>query len=1237
MNSRRNRLCASILVAGVAGSAGRLDVAAAGNSSPAATVGASPAMREAEAPARFRPVAWQPVDQAAISVQLDRAAWQAMSDSTSAAVVEEFPLDAETHVTLELSRFTITRPDVQFVVGRRGGPDRPLPFDPAEIQLFRGRVQGYPDSRALLVLSDRLRSGFVQLAEDERPFRLSGGRTASDETTWEVRVFPTRGSSAGPPAPLCGLDDVEQPLAGDGKAGWTQVTNRSVDAAQSGGAFAREMHLIDLAVETDFELFDLFGDANDAATYVVALLAEVNEIYRREVNARFMLTFLRLWDLPDDLFNEPDPLVPFRNYWNANMGAVPRDVAHFMSGRRDLPYGGVAYLSALCQSFGYSVTGYLVGSFPDPARPSYLHYDVDVVAHELGHNCGTLHTHDYGIDNCQNFNAPPRRGTIMSYCSQTYSGANANTDLRFHRTVQGIMRNFISTASCVMDDCNENGLPDDEDVNPVSGTSEDVNGNGIPDECEDCNANGVLDSMDISNGTSTDLNGNGIPDECEPDCNGNNRPDTLDISQGLSTDAYGNNVPDECETDCNNNGTSDYTELQATMSLDIDRNTLLDACEDCDNDGTPDLVALSGSHNVWVASIQDGALREFHATSGVLVRAGSPGQVNQPQDLIVTPDGRVLVSSGADDRVLEFASDGTFLGNLVATGAGGLDFPTGLAMGSDGRLYVASQNTNSVLRFDGATGAFVNAFVASGSGGLVSPFGLAFHPGGNLLVTSADNRVLEFDGTTGSPLGDFVTAADNGGLSAPRGLVFKPDGNLLVASFNTNQLLEFDGTTGAFLRQFNNGGTAVALTLDGPWTIRIGPDGQVYANRFFETTPEGQAGSFLHLNATRIYVFDPRNGNFLRSFVTGNDTVLSRSTGFDFLPGWSLDCNRNTLPDSCDIASGASLDLDADGVPDECQVDCNGNTVFDRLEVIPYGSLLDCNGNFSPDSCDLAGGVSADCNANGVPDECEWQADCDFNRVPDACEFAADPSLDCNTNGVLDRCDLLVGASPDLNANGIPDECDRNVPTRPDFPHNVPKNRYLSFEPANADATAFRVEITAGPDAPLVLGYVAAPFDPGCENEDGTPKVPAAPCVGEAVARISSQPVIRTWTEPLVHVADCAVVPAASYDLRATAAGVLFTAPLSIATVAEPTPRLWGDVVGNKVGTTWQAPQGVVNVDDVQAALENFRTAPSAPHTTWIDLDGQRPNYIINVTDVQLILHGFSGRAYPFASPGQCP
>lgn len=85
-------------------------------------------------------------------------------------------------------------------------------------------------------------------------------------------------------------------------------------------------------------------------------------------------------------------------------------------------------------------------------------------------------------------------------------------------------------------DCNDNGVPDDEDI--LNGTSEDCNENTVPDECEpdqaDCNDNGVLDFCEFYEGTAQDCNDNGIIDEC-------------DIDSGLSDDCQPNGIPDECE------------------------------------------------------------------------------------------------------------------------------------------------------------------------------------------------------------------------------------------------------------------------------------------------------------------------------------------------------------------------------------------------------------------------------------------------------------------------------------------------------------------------------------------------------------------------------------------------------------------------------------------------------------------------------------------------------------------
>jgi len=498
---------------------------------------------------------------------------------------------------------------------------------------------------------------------------------------------------------------------------------------------------------------------------------------------------------------------------------------------------------------------------------------------------------------------------------------------------------------------------------------------------------------------------------------------------------------------------SDYTEIQLDMSLDIDRDAILDSCQDCDNDGTTDIEALGGAHSLWVASGLDSTpIREFYGDTGVQRRSSSGvgSLLGGGQDLIITEDGRILATDGLGNRVVEYALDGTYVGDLVSPGSGGLSSPAGLIMTPAGDLLVSSRGTNSVLRYDGTSGASLGTFVASGSGGLTAPFGLTLGRNGNLFVTSDAGEVIEYAGPTGSFVRVFVTAADNGGLTSPRGLTFKGDGNLLVASYGTNEVLEYDGTTGASLGKWAQVGTATVLTQVSPWGIRVGPNGNVFVVRTGEAFGSGGGQEYtgpppdtmdvpelgnLHLTNAQIYEFDVRNGNFLRAHVNGNDHDLEFPTGFDFVPGWTIDCNLNLLADNCDIASGYSPDADLDGVPDECEVDCNGNGKLDRTDIVPFGTSLDCNSNLVPDECDVTSGASTDCNANGVPDECE--PDCNQNGVPDDCDISAGTATDCNGDGVLDVCDsdcnangtsdvceIASGASTDCNANGVPDDCE---------------------------------------------------------------------------------------------------------------------------------------------------------------------------------------------------------------------
>ena len=100
-------------------------------------------------------------------------------------------------------------------------------------------------------------------------------------------------------------------------------------------------------------------------------------------------------------------------------------------------------------------------------------------------------------------------------------------------------------------------------------------------------------------------------------------------------------------------------------------------------------------------------------------------------------------------------------------------------------------------------------------------------------------------------------------------------------------------------------------------------------------------------------------------------------------------------------------DLDGDGIPgcsDNCpttpnpdQLDCNHNGIGEACET-----FADCNSNSLPDSCDIASGTSADADANGVPDTC--QPDCNLNDLPDTFEIASGLVSDLNADGTPDDC-----------------------------------------------------------------------------------------------------------------------------------------------------------------------------------------------------------------------------------------
>ncbi len=250
--------------------------------------------------------------------------------------------------------------------------------------------------------------------------------------------------------------------------------------------------------------------------------------------------------------------------------------------------------------------------------------------------------------------------------------------------------------------------------------------------------------------------------------------------------------------------------------------------------------------------------------------------------LLVVNQGSATQNTGS---ILEYdGTSGAFIKTLVSN----LPQPDSIAVDSQlptGNVYVTSSTQNEVLSFTVATGAN-NPLNPSGavyaSFGMSTPAGLTFDPkSGNLFVVStATNSVEEFNGPTSGTPGAFVTQFVNnsGLLSKADGIAFGPDSNLYISSSQSNTIVAYQGTTGA------SPGAPIKVF------VSAGLDGMI--------NPKGIA-------------FDPSSGNLL---VAASGTVyefygptgVAPGSGVTTPFGVGIYTNTNALSSAYGIAIGSN-------------------------------------------------------------------------------------------------------------------------------------------------------------------------------------------------------------------------------------------------------------------------------------------------------------------------------------------
>jgi hypothetical protein len=172
---------------------------------------------------------------------------------------------------------------------------------------------------------------------------------------------------------------------------------------------------VEIGLDVDYSTFATFSDANAAGDWALAMLAGVSAIYEAELGNAVTLsaTYLHIWEAADPyaafVNNSGGMLEEFRSTWYNDAPFTDHnwDLCHLLTKRTNTGTGGIAYVGVLCDPI-YSAYGAGFSSGLDNmsvyTAGTYA-WNLNVVAHELGHNFGSNHTHWCGwstgpIDNC---------------------------------------------------------------------------------------------------------------------------------------------------------------------------------------------------------------------------------------------------------------------------------------------------------------------------------------------------------------------------------------------------------------------------------------------------------------------------------------------------------------------------------------------------------------------------------------------------------------------------------------------------------------------------------------------------------------------------------------------------------------------------------------------------------------------------------------------------------------------
>ena len=371
-----------------------------------------------------------------VILDLDANALRSISRSRSNTLTLTLPTGERGSITLQLETVKLLTDDFRVT-----SPQGVVDYTPG--LYYRGTIDGQPNSAVALSLFD---DEVIAVMSQPNTGNMVLGQILSNRRNPQYVLYEEQDLIPEPNFE-CGTEDFEV----------TNEHRQLMDQIMAGQHQGRNSsNCVRVYLECEYDLVQEKGGATGAVNFMTGLFNVVSLLYSAEsINTEVSEIFT--WTTPDSY-----PTNSTSNALNAFRSARPSyngDLAHLVS--RGAPSnGGVAWVNALCSTYGYAYS-WISSNYN--SLPTYS-WAVSVLTHEMGHNLGSPHTHacawngnNTAIDGCgpqaganEGCTAPlpTAGGTIMSYC-HLLSNVGIDFNNGFGQQPGDLIRARVAAASCL--------------------------------------------------------------------------------------------------------------------------------------------------------------------------------------------------------------------------------------------------------------------------------------------------------------------------------------------------------------------------------------------------------------------------------------------------------------------------------------------------------------------------------------------------------------------------------------------------------------------------------------------------------------------------------------------------------------------------------------------------------------------------------------------------------------------